>query len=93
MVYLHDCRNWNHGRLRYLLLRLDEGSPPLGLPRWGNYSIRSQVISVDDDGANTHRLLRVPNSEVDQWDATHDDLGRDLPLQQVISSNNSSSEK
>ncbi|KAI1066354.1 hypothetical protein LB506_008506, partial [Fusarium annulatum] len=53
------------------------------LPRWGNYSIRSQVISVDDNGANTHRLLRVPNSEVDQWDATHDDLGRDLPLQQA----------
>ncbi|KAF4344215.1 high affinity methionine permease [Fusarium beomiforme] len=27
-------------------------------PRWGNYSIRSQVVSVDDNGANTHRLLR-----------------------------------
>ncbi|KAH7147650.1 hypothetical protein DER46DRAFT_580090 [Fusarium sp. MPI-SDFR-AT-0072] len=52
------------------------------LPRWGSYSIRSQVISVDDNGANTHRLLRVPNFEVAQWDATHDDLGRDLPPQQ-----------
>ncbi|KAI8398917.1 hypothetical protein FOFC_20144 [Fusarium oxysporum] len=46
------------------------------LPRWGNYSIRSQVISVDDNGANTHRLLRVPNSKVSEWDAAHDDLGR-----------------
>ncbi|CVL04165.1 related to high affinity methionine permease [Fusarium mangiferae] len=63
------------------------------LPRWGNYSIRSQAISVDDNGANIHRLLRVPNSDVAQWDATHDDLGRDLPPQQIISSNNSSSEK
>ncbi|EXA35625.1 hypothetical protein FOVG_13672 [Fusarium oxysporum f. sp. pisi HDV247] len=50
------------------------------LPRWGNYSIRSQVISVDDNGANTHRLLRVPNSKVSEWDAAHDDLGRVCPL-------------
>ncbi|KAM0296217.1 hypothetical protein HYE67_008081 [Fusarium culmorum] len=48
------------------------------LPRWGGYKIRSQVISVDDNGANTHRLLKVPNDEVAEWDATHDDLGRDL---------------
>lgn len=63
------------------------------LPGWGNYGIRSQVISVDDNGANTHRLLRVPNSKVSEWDAAHDDLGRDLPPQRLISSNNSSSEK
>ncbi|KAF5989188.1 high affinity methionine permease [Fusarium coicis] len=63
------------------------------LPRWGNSSIRSQVISVDDNGANTHRLLRVPNSKVAEWDATHDELGRDLPPQLMISRNNSSSEK
>ncbi|VUC30570.1 unnamed protein product [Clonostachys rosea] len=48
------------------------------LPRWGNYSIRAQVINVDENGANTHRLLRVPNAEVADWDATHDDLGREL---------------
>ncbi|RKK95170.1 hypothetical protein BFJ68_g14896 [Fusarium oxysporum] len=63
------------------------------LLRWGNYSIRSQVISVDDNGANTHRLLWVPNSKVSEWDAAHDDLGWDLPPQRLISSNNSSSEK
>jgi hypothetical protein len=63
------------------------------LPRWGNYSNRSQVISVDDNGANTHRLLRVPNSEVAEWDGTHDDLGRDLAPQRVISGRNSNSEK
>ncbi|KAL5590528.1 hypothetical protein FOBRF1_014085 [Fusarium oxysporum] len=63
------------------------------LPRWGNYSIRSQVISVDDNGANTHRLLRVPNSKVSERDAAHDDLGRDLPPQRLISSNYSSSEE
>ncbi|EAT77829.1 hypothetical protein HBI56_192910 [Parastagonospora nodorum] len=48
------------------------------LPRWGNYAIRSQVVNVDDNGANTHRLLRVPNAEVAEWDANHDELGRAL---------------
>ncbi|KAF1913065.1 amino acid permease-domain-containing protein [Ampelomyces quisqualis] len=48
------------------------------LPRWGNYAIRSQVINVGDNGANTHRLLRVPNAEVADWDASHDELGRAL---------------
>ena len=48
------------------------------LPRWGNYVIRSQVIDVDDNGANTHRLLRVPNAEGADWDASHDELGRAL---------------
>ncbi|KAM0330169.1 hypothetical protein ACHAQA_004342 [Verticillium albo-atrum] len=48
------------------------------LPRWGDYSIRSQVVNVDDNGANTHRLLRVPNTEVARWDDSHDELGREL---------------
>ncbi|KAH7325570.1 amino acid permease-domain-containing protein [Stachybotrys elegans] len=47
------------------------------LPRWGSYTIRSQVLNVDDNGANTHRLLRVPNAELAEWDATHDELGRE----------------
>jgi amino acid transporter len=48
------------------------------LPRLGNYSIRSQVVRVDDNGANTHRLLRVPNDQLAEWDASHDELGREL---------------
>ncbi|KAH7033704.1 amino acid permease-domain-containing protein [Microdochium trichocladiopsis] len=48
------------------------------LPRLGNYSIRSEVVEVDDNGANTHRILRVPNDEVAEWDATHDEQGREL---------------
>jgi hypothetical protein len=34
------------------------------LPRWGQYAIRSQVVNVDDNGANTHKLVCVPNTEV-----------------------------
>ena len=48
------------------------------LPRWGGYKIRSQVINVDDNGANTHRLLRVPNAQLEEFDANHDELGREL---------------
>lgn len=46
------------------------------LPKWKHYTIRSQVLDIDDNGANTHRLVRVPNAELDEWDATHDELGR-----------------
>jgi hypothetical protein len=63
------------------------------IPQLRGYSIRSQVISVDDNGANTHRLLRVPNDEVAEWDATHDELGRDLPPQQIVHRSTGSSEK
>lgn len=48
------------------------------LPRWGNYTIVSQVLNVDDNGANTHRLLRIPNTELAEWNATHDELGREI---------------
>lgn len=48
------------------------------LPRWGKYAIRSQVLRVDDNGANTHKLVRVPQDQVAEWDATHDELGREL---------------
>ncbi|KAH7127942.1 high-affinity methionine permease [Dactylonectria estremocensis] len=47
------------------------------LPRWKKYTIRSQVIDVDgDSGANTHHLVRVPNSELAEWDESHDEQGR-----------------
>ncbi|KAH7358968.1 high-affinity methionine permease [Plectosphaerella cucumerina] len=47
------------------------------LPKWKNYTIRSQVLDVDgDSGANTHRLVRVPNAELAEWDAVHDEQGR-----------------
>ncbi|KAF4119673.1 Amino acid permease [Geosmithia morbida] len=50
----------------------------VALPRWRKYTIRSQVVDISDNGANTHRLVRVPNAEVAEWDATHDELGREV---------------
>ncbi|KAM5344861.1 hypothetical protein ACJ41O_010723 [Fusarium nematophilum] len=45
------------------------------LPRWGGYVIRSELIEVGTDGANTHRLLKVPKAEIEQWDRDHDEVG------------------
>ncbi|KAF9880069.1 high affinity methionine permease [Colletotrichum karsti] len=45
------------------------------LPRWMGYEIRTEIVEVDSDGANTHRLVKIPKAELPQWDATHDEAG------------------
>ncbi|KAK1993061.1 high-affinity methionine permease [Colletotrichum falcatum] len=45
------------------------------LPRWLGYEIRSEIVNVDANGANTHRLVRVPKAEVARWDDEHDEAG------------------
>lgn len=46
------------------------------LPRWKGYRIRPEILDVDEgSGANTHRLVKVPLAELEEWDATHDDAG------------------
>lgn len=45
------------------------------LPKWRGYRIRPEILDVSDNGANTHRLTKVPLSELAQWDAEHDDAG------------------
>ncbi|GLB40162.1 putative high affinity methionine permease [Lyophyllum shimeji] len=44
------------------------------LPKLKGYTIR-QLIEKLDDGAQTNRLVRVANSELAEWDATHDEHG------------------
>ena len=46
------------------------------LPKWRGYAVRAEVLDVDGNGANTHRLMRVPLAELAQWDAEHDDAGK-----------------
>lgn len=29
-----------------------------------------------DDGAKSHKLVKVPNSEIEEWDKKHDHSGR-----------------
>ncbi|KLU91233.1 high-affinity methionine permease [Magnaporthiopsis poae ATCC 64411] len=46
------------------------------LPKWKGYCIRPEILDVDEgSGANTHRLVKVPLAELEEWDATHDDAG------------------
>jgi hypothetical protein len=46
------------------------------LPRLGKYEIRPEVlVDLDDRGAATHRLVRVPRDQIAEWDANHDEAG------------------
>lgn len=46
------------------------------IPRWRGYAVKAEVLDVDKNGANTHRLVKVPLAEVERWDAEHDDAGK-----------------
>jgi hypothetical protein len=45
------------------------------LPKLNNYQIRQVVVELDD-GAVTHKLIKVPNEDVAKWDSEHDVTGR-----------------
>ncbi|KAJ9421169.1 amino acid permease-domain-containing protein [Fusarium oxysporum] len=45
------------------------------LPKWKGYAIRTEITNVDDNGANTHRLVRVPYADLPRWDEEHDEAG------------------
>lgn len=37
--------------------------------------MRTEILEVDDNGANTNRLVQVPLADVPAWDAEHDEAG------------------
>jgi amino acid transporter len=45
------------------------------LPRWGKYKIRTETLVSDQDGSVSHKLTKVKNTEVEEWDRTHDGAG------------------
>lgn len=45
------------------------------LPRWQGYRMRQEVLEYSD-GAQSNKFVKVPVADLDQWDATHDSLGR-----------------
>ncbi|KAF2013583.1 LAT family L-amino acid transporter [Aaosphaeria arxii CBS 175.79] len=47
------------------------------VPKWRGYRIRQEVL-VLEDGAQSHRLVKVPVAELEQWDATHNAVGNIL---------------
>ncbi|EQB49749.1 high-affinity methionine permease [Colletotrichum gloeosporioides Cg-14] len=60
------------------------------VPKARGYRIRQQVLELAD-GAQSHKLVKVPVNDLAAWDATHDHVGR--PLQQVASVPGSEEEK
>jgi hypothetical protein len=47
-------------------------------PHFGKYRIRQELIQLDDESAKVHRLVKVPVTELNDWDAEHDVLGNKL---------------
>jgi amino acid transporter len=57
------------------------------LPRVGNYAIRTETLVLERDGAVTHRLIKIPNDRLQEWDASHDDAGNILAEDVVAGGN------
>lgn len=45
------------------------------LPKWGKYQIRPETLVSDRDGSVTHKLKKVKNVDIEEWDRTHDKAG------------------
>lgn len=64
------------------------------LPRLGKYEVRPEIlVDVDNRGATTHRLVRVPRAEVAEWDANHDEAGNLRQRHVDVHSGHDSAEK
>lgn len=50
------------------------------LPRFGGYRLRQEVLALDN-GAQSHKIVKVPVDELAHWDATHDIVGRPVTEQ------------
>lgn len=45
------------------------------LPKWKGYSLRQEVVDLGQ-GAEAHKIAKVPNAQIADWDANHDTVGR-----------------
>lgn len=54
------------------------------LPRLGGYAFRQTVLQMED-GATAHKLVKVPNEQLNAWDAEHDATGRERVKDEAIS--------
>lgn len=45
------------------------------LPRLGGYRLRQEVLELDS-GAQSHSIVKVPLADLNDWDSTHDAVGR-----------------
>jgi hypothetical protein len=47
------------------------------LPKLRKYHVRQVVLALDN-GEQSHKIVKVPYAEIEQWDATHDAVGREI---------------
>ncbi|KAK3652094.1 hypothetical protein LTR56_005225 [Elasticomyces elasticus] len=47
------------------------------LPIWGKYRMRYELVQLGN-GAETHRLVKVPLGQLESWDTRHDVTGAEL---------------
>ena len=47
------------------------------LPKIGNYQVRQEIMQFED-GSSSHRLVKVPNTQLEKWDSEHDEAGRSV---------------
>ncbi len=45
------------------------------IPKWRGYALRQALIDLGN-GAEAHSLAKVLLNELEEWDATHDAVGR-----------------
>ncbi|PVH93935.1 amino acid transporter [Periconia macrospinosa] len=45
------------------------------LPKIKGQTVRTETLVLDQDGSVTHRLKKIPNAEIAEWDRTHDEAG------------------
>ncbi|CEO61002.1 Putative Amino acid transporter [Penicillium brasilianum] len=45
------------------------------IPKWKGYQYRQTIVKYDD-GAVTHKMVRVPKADLVSWDESHDAAGR-----------------
>ncbi|KIE00595.1 high affinity methionine permease, partial [Metarhizium majus ARSEF 297] len=46
------------------------------IPKWRGYRVRAEVTHAEDDGVLSHKLVKVPLANIEQWDAEHDESGQ-----------------
>lgn len=49
------------------------------LPRLRGYNIRQELLTLENS-EQTHRLVQILDADIEQWDASHDAVGREIRL-------------
>ena len=62
------------------------------IPRIRGYRVQQEILRLDN-GAVSHRLVKVPLADLERWEAEHDEVGRLITHQNEKSSFNEEGEQ